>query len=204
MRLSRRQYAKSRKARGLSGGSESAVRKAIRDGRITVEDDNKIDPDKADKLWSATTEVAKQRSEKAIVQGIENALAKDDDETPELLDGDVVRVVEEFAPEGDDSDSHSMTYARARAANEAVKSQMNELRLKALQKKLISRENVVAQVYDLARKERDSWMQMPARTAANMAAELGVDAHTMERVLDQAIRDHLAELAEIKLEFGDS
>ena len=55
-------------------------------------------------------------------------------------------------------------------------------------------------VFDLARKERDAWLQMPARKAANMAAELDVDAHLMEQVLDRYIREHLAEMAEIKFE----
>ena len=36
---------------------------------------------------------------------------------------------------------------------------------------------------------------------ANMAAELGVEAHRMELVLDRVLRAHLAEMAEVKLEF---
>ena len=45
---------------------------------------------------------------------------------------------------------------------------------------------------------------VPARKAANMAAELGVDAHLMEQVLDKAIRDHLADLAEVKIDISGS
>jgi demethoxyubiquinone hydroxylase (CLK1/Coq7/Cat5 family) len=33
-----------------------------------------------------------------------------------------------------------------------------------------------------------------------MAAELGVDAHTVEQVLDKHLRQHLAELAEVEIE----
>jgi hypothetical protein len=55
-------------------------------------------------------------------------------------------------------------------------------------------------VFDLARQERDAWIGWPARVAANMAAELGVDAHMMEQVLDRYLREHLAELGEVKVE----
>ena len=38
------------------------------------------------------------------------------------------------------------------------------------------------------------------RVAANMAAELGVDAHRMEQVLDIHLRAHLTEMTEVKIE----
>ena len=54
MGLSRRGYALHRKARGLSGGSESGVRKALAEGRISLEPDGSIDPGKVDALWART------------------------------------------------------------------------------------------------------------------------------------------------------
>jgi len=33
-----------------------------------------------------------------------------------------------------------------------------------------------------------------------MAAELGADPHLVEQVLDKFLRDHLAELAEVKID----
>jgi len=55
-------------------------------------------------------------------------------------------------------------------------------------------------VFDLARKERDAWIGWPARVAANMASELGVEAHDLEQVLDRYLREHLAELAEVRID----
>ena len=55
MGLSRRAYAAHR------GCSESAVRKAIATGRISVEADGTIDPAKADADWDARTDPAQQR-----------------------------------------------------------------------------------------------------------------------------------------------
>lgn len=49
MGLTRADYARAR------GCDESAVRRAIRDGRISVLDDGTIDPDRADAEWAANT-----------------------------------------------------------------------------------------------------------------------------------------------------
>ena len=62
------------------------------------------------------------------------------------------------------------------------------------------RARATAMVFDLARRERDAWLNWPPRVAALMAAELGVEAHQMETVLERHVRAHLGELAEVKVE----
>ena len=54
-------------------------------------------------------------------------------------------------------------------------------------------------VFVLARREPDAWLSWPPRVTANMAAELGVDAHRIERVLDMYLRAHLTEMVEVKI-----
>jgi hypothetical protein len=56
----------------------------------------------------------------------------------------------------------------------------------------------VAQVFRLARDERDAWVNWPARVAAIIAAELEVDPHQAHTVLERHVRNHLVELAEIR------
>ena len=46
-----------------------------------------------------------------------------------------------------------------------------------------------------------AWINWPARVAALMAAELGVEAHPMQKVLETHVRAQLAELAEVRPEF---
>jgi len=65
---------------------------------------------------------------------------------------------------------------------------------------VIDRARATAMVFDLARRERDAWLNWPPRVAANRAAELGVDAHRMEEVLDMYLHQHLTEMAEVKME----
>ena len=67
---------------------------------------------------------------------------------------------------------------------------------------LVDRARAVALVFRLARQERDVWLGWPARVAALMAAELGVDAHALQTVLETHVREHLGSLAEVRPELG--
>ena len=63
---------------------------------------------------------------------------------------------------------------------------------------LVDRAKAVAQVFRLARDERNAWVNWPARVAAMMAAELEVDQHRLHTVLERQVREHLNELAELR------
>jgi hypothetical protein len=103
-----------------------------------------------------------------------------------------------------------MTFMQARTANEVLKAQERRLRLQQMKGELIDRAKAVAQIFRLAREERDAWVNWPARIAAMMAAELSascgeaagaavqVDQHSLHTVLERHVREHLAELAEIR------
>jgi hypothetical protein len=91
-----------------------------------------------------------------------------------------------------------MTFVQARTANEVLKAQERRLRLQHMKGELVDRAKAVAQVFRLARDERDAWVNWPARVAAMIAAELEVDPHQAHTVLERHVRDHLAELAEIR------
>jgi hypothetical protein len=43
-------------------------------------------------------------------------------------------------------------------------------------------------------------VQWPARVAALMAADLQIDPHQMETVLEKHVRRHLAELSDVRVE----
>src|SRR6185295_16779388 len=61
MGLSQHQYARSRKERGMIGGSQAAVSKAVAAGRIHALPDGTIDPESADREWEANTSEALRR-----------------------------------------------------------------------------------------------------------------------------------------------
>ena len=84
---------------------------------------------------------------------------------------------------------------------EVLKAQERRLRLQKMKNEVVDRSRATALVFRLAREERDTWVNWPARIAALMAAELGVEAHPMQKVLETHVRAHLAELAELRPEF---
>lgn len=190
MGLSRRAYARHR------GVAENAVRKAIASGRITLEPDGTIDPEKADRDWVSRTDPSQQRGMHAP-GAAKSAPDKDQGKAvPRAALDAVQRTLRESGekPEGD------VTFLRARTANEVIKAQERSVRLAKIKGELVDRARAVTTVFGLARRERDAWVQWPARVAALMANELRVDPHVMETVLDSHVRRHLAELSEIRVE----
>lgn len=198
MALSRREYAKYR------GVSESAVRKAIASGRITVLDDGTIDPVTADAQWDTQTDPSKQRGAHARTQQVKSAAgtARAQAATKPVprsaIDAvnDTLAEAGEAAPAGEGE----VSFVRAKMANEVLKAQTAKVKLQKLKGELVDRPRAASMVFDLARRERDAWLNWPPRVAANMAAELGVEAHRMEVVLDKYLRSHLSEMAEVKID----
>ncbi len=184
MGLSRRKYAEHR------GVSEKAVRKAIATGRITLEPDGTIDPIKADQHWAVQTDPSKQRVRKS---------ASATKPVPQSAIRAVDDTLRDVGP-APDTGGGEVSFLRARTANEILKAQTAKVRLQKMKGELVDRVKATAMVFDLARRERDAWMNWPPRVAADMAAELGVEAHLMEQVLEHHIRRHLADLPEIEIE----
>src|SRR6056297_2915101 len=106
--------------------------------------------------------------------------------------------------------SDGTTFLQAKTANEVLKAQERRIRLQKLKGELIERARALALVFRLAREERDTWVNWPARAAALMAAELSascsdatgqqitVEPAAMQKVLEKHVRAHLDELAEVR------
>jgi hypothetical protein len=91
------------------------------------------------------------------------------------------------------------TFLQARTANEVLKAQTNKLRLAKLKGELIDRKAALAHVHDLARAEREAWLNWPARIAATLAADLGVETGQLAQALERAVHAHLTELGSVSL-----
>jgi len=198
MGMSRRQYAAHR------GVSHTAVGKAIATGRISLSADGTIDPVKADKQWAAQTDPAKQRGPNAQAMGMATAAGTARAATKPVPRSAIEAVSDTLREAGAEPDPTAgvgeVSFLRARMANEVLKAQTAKVKLAKMKGELVDRARTTAVVFDLARRERDAWQNWPPRVAANMAAELGVDPHKMEQVLDKYLRKHLADMAEVKLE----
>jgi len=94
------------------------------------------------------------------------------------------------------------TFLQAKTANEVLKSQERRLKLQKMKGELVDRARADALVFRLARETRDAWVNWPARAAALIAAELGLDPAAMQKVLEAHVRAHLDELSEGRIDFG--
>ena len=94
------------------------------------------------------------------------------------------------------------TFHDARTANEVLKAQERRLRLDERKGKLVDKARALLLVHRLAKEERDAILAWPARVAAEMAAELGVDAHRLQTMMDQRLREHLAARHDIRVSVG--
>ncbi len=176
MGLSIRAYARHR------GVTDTAVHKAIRAGRITPEADGTIDTERADREWAKNTDVPKIGTRTPTVKVAtppSNASTNTSDSGAALPSG-------------------GTSLLQARTVNEVVKAQTNKVRLARLKGELVDRPQAIAHVFKLARSERDAWLNWPARVSAQMAATLGLESHPMHVALENAVRQHLQELGDMR------
>ncbi|WP_232478822.1 elements of external origin [Roseomonas rosulenta] len=92
------------------------------------------------------------------------------------------------------------TFHDARTANEVLKAQERRLRLDERKGKLVDKARALLLVHRLAKEERDAILAWPARVAAEMAAELGVDVHRLQTMMDTRLREHLAARHDVRVQ----
>lgn len=186
MGLSIRAYARHRRVAHVT------VMRAIQQGRISLEPDGTIDAANADASWKRATDPARTKP-KLSSAGPSPSLRP-------VADAAVGSVRETLKEQGLPAGG-SVTFVQARTAHEIAKAHLARLRLQRMKGELIDRARTTAMVFRLAREERDTWINWPARVAALMASELGVEAHAMQKALETHVRAHLIELAELKPDF---
>ena len=166
------------------GVSETAVRRAEKSGRIRREADGAWDLARVKAAWAGNTDRAQQRREHAATRPVPAAA--------------IGAVRETLREHGEPVSAGAMTFMQARTANEVMKAQERRVRLQRMKGELIDRAKALAHVFRLARDERDAWVNWPARVAAMMAAELGLEQHQVHTVLERHVRNHLSELADVR------
>jgi hypothetical protein len=97
----------------------------------------------------------------------------------------------------------SADFLEVRTFHERRKIDKLEIEIAKRRGELVERAAAEAMFFDLARQERDAWLGWPSRVAATMAAELGLDAKTLEAVLDRYLREHLTGLAALSVQMGE-
>jgi hypothetical protein len=164
------------------------VRKAVQTGRIPQEPDGTIDPVKADAAWDAQTDPARRAAGPPPSIPIP---APKPSSSPSLPRETVPPL----------PTTSGATFAQARTAHEVAKAQKARIQVDRLKDEVVDRARATALVFKLARQERDAWITWPARVAGQMAAEVGIDPHVMQTLLEAHVHAHLDELAAIEPNF---
>lgn len=168
-----------------AGISRGAVQKAIKTNRIVLHRDGSINASASDKRRAEQTDPTQQRGDRSPMREVPTAA--------------VAAVSDTLSDAGEKPSAGLTTFVEARTANEVLKAQQRRLALDKAKRSLVDLDKVDALVFRLGRQERDAWLNWPARVAAIIAAEVGVDGRLMRVALDKHVREHLNQLSEIRL-----
>lgn len=161
--LTQAEYARSRKDRGLPGGSREAVRKAIDDGDISAFGPDKlIDQELADAQW------ARNRRARISPQA--------------AAGGDLVDQAATASPQGSSQPASTPVpaadsgYTAARARREIAEAEQSEIELRKMRGELVSSEDVGRAGFEIGRDLRDAMESSVNSLAAEVAALGSADA----------------------------
>ena len=180
MGLSIRAYAQHR------GVSHTAVAKAIKAGRISVEPDGKIDPAKADAQWARNTLPS---------QNLNTGASKPAAKVATTAVSTPVSTREVQVPL--ETRAAAPDYQTSRAIREACAARLAKLEFEERTGKLLNADEVKVKHFNLARLLRDRIQQIPRKLAPQIVAAVVAqpDQRVVEDLLMEAIREALEELS---------
>jgi hypothetical protein len=156
------------------GCTEGAVRRAVRDGRISLIN-GKIDPVAADAQWARNTRV------RAGSRATDDVNLSGSGGTGGTAAGD-----------NDDDEDSATGYWKSRARRERAEAELAELKLAELQGQLVRADDWAAALAKRAAAFREGLLQIPARLAAQLAAE--TDQARIHGLLEDELRQVMSQL----------
>lgn len=193
--MSMREYAASRKARKLSGGTHVAVRKAIQSGRLveSVRQGSKgqalIDAEVADREWDARTDPTQVRDASAPAK-------QTPPKQPGLFGDDAPRPSD--GPSGDETVTKAR---RAQAAKLEFQAKLTELEYRRQARELVPVAIVDREITRIVQECVTELREIPDRTCAHLAAT--TDAHRAKMLLASAIDLALERLTKAQLKLDE-
>jgi hypothetical protein len=188
--LTQAEYARHRKALGLSGGSREAVRKAVDKKTISVfGDKGLIDPELADVQWVRNTRA--RMSPQAQAAAAPDLLAG---AVPVQADAPAAAVPAMVVP------PLSSGYTDARARREMADAETSEIQLKKLRGEMLVTADVARAGFEIGRELRDAMEASVNSLASELASISSADvcADSLRRH-NRALQDLLAKLFREKI-----
>ncbi|MBF0615138.1 MAG: hypothetical protein HQL92_08290 [Magnetococcales bacterium] len=194
MGVSIRAYAK------LRGVSDAAVRKAIKTGRISVEQDGSINPAQADTAWEKNTDPGLQRKTATSTPSAPPpAPPPKPPGAPTRTNNDPLPTPDKaFArpttrPDNDSQDPRVPSYAASRAVKEAYAAKLLRIEYEQKMGNLLEASAVTKEAFEVASRTRDRLEKIPGHVAAALTAM--TDRRAIETLLAKEIRSALEEIA---------
>ena len=175
------------------GISHTALQKAAQAGRIAQEPGGGWDVEKVRARLAASSDPARKTSAMVAPVPVQPSPSPP---PPPARPAVVAPPIPEPLPTPSAGGS---SFHNARTANEMLKAQERKLRLDERRGQLVEKARALMLVHRLAKEERDAILAWPARIAAELAAELGVDAHRLQTLMDARLRQHLAERNDVRV-----
>ncbi|WP_345822420.1 hypothetical protein ABC766_12975 [Methylobacterium fujisawaense] len=184
----------------MIGVSETAVRKAVKAGRINRLADGTVDPVAARAAWEAGTDPARTKVRTQARTTPEVRTSGSQRPVPVRTEDEaraaVTLIARILAEEGIADDGRGIDFSKARTAELILKARQRDLDQAEQSRRLVDRAAAEKLFFDTARNLRDAWLSWPARVAIEMADELKVDARVLTQILVAHIHKHLTELGE--------
>lgn len=208
--VSVRQFAK------LDGCSHTLVQKAIREGKLPVSADGRLDPALAGSGWRKQNRGGNSRGNTAKVATVVATpapTARRRAKQPETASAVPQAVV--YGAAGDDPDAEDIDFIAevlagrfvltgdAERVNGNALAAKNLLAARKAAGDLVDIELAEAVLFEQARQFRDAWMNWPARVGPLIAAELGVPPDPVVGALNKHVQQQLQDLGEPEAEFAD-
>jgi hypothetical protein len=192
--LTQAAYSRSRKARGLSGGSKEGVRKAVDQGRITAFGPDKlIDPVLADAQWERNTRAR-------VSQSAPDATPAPQADLPIAGEGEAGEQPSATPAEPAARLHADPGYLQSRSKQAAADARRAEIELAELEGSLIRVDQVKAELAGRLAPVREGLLQIPARLAPVLAAQS--DAGRIQTLLEAEIHQVLSPLVSASIEPG--
>ncbi len=164
-------YAKSRKARGLPGGSRKAVHVAVSEGRISAFGPDKlIDPILADSQWERNTR-ARTATASSRQQPLNNI--GDDSGSPD-------------EPPTQNKPAQDPGYMQFRAKREEAEAEIAVLNAAKMRGTLLQREDIDRAMFEIGREIRDTLSSCARRIASEVVSTNSAEA--CEKIIEREHR----------------
>jgi len=153
--------------------------------------------------WAANERITPQAANKRIREhGIPRRKGKiDPDEASRIFEATKdARQQERSTNQGDGSRRPGRP--EIQTALDAVKLKREQIRLRQLEGSLVDAEKIASEIEARFRSDAEALLNWPARVAAEMAAELGVDERLTHAALDKHVRQFMSERSMVSLPAG--